>query len=92
MSTASPQDIGFTHIAPVYPPSVRMSCACCAVMRIKLSRSAMFAVSCASCDCRCEIWRGFCEGIVLIRDVDVVLRLVGLDMLNGCGSVDGVGS
>jgi hypothetical protein len=60
-----------THIAPLYPPNVRTSCACCAVMRIKLSRSAMLAVSCASCDCRCEIWRGFCDGMVLMREVEV---------------------
>jgi hypothetical protein len=48
-----------------------MSCACPAVMRIRLSRSAMFAVSCASWACRCESWRGFCEGVVLTREVGV---------------------
>ena len=29
----------------------------------------MFAVNCASWAWRCESWRGFCEGTLLIRDV-----------------------
>jgi hypothetical protein len=46
-----------TYIAPEYPPNLRILSACCAVNRIRLSMSAMLAVSCASCACRCEIWR-----------------------------------
>lgn len=29
----------------------------------------MFAVSCASWAWRCESWRGFCEGTLLMREV-----------------------
>ncbi|KAH8624397.1 hypothetical protein IG631_21136 [Alternaria alternata] len=45
-----------------------MSCAWPAVIRIRLSRSDIFAVNCASCACRCESWRGFCDGTVLRRE------------------------
>lgn len=45
-----------------------MSCAWPAVMRIRLSRSAIFAVNWASWACRCESWRGFCEGTLLMRE------------------------
>ena len=55
-------------MAHAYPPRPRMSCACCAVIRTRLSRSDMFAVNCASWAWRWEIWRGFCEGIMLRRD------------------------
>lgn len=46
-----------------------MSCAWPAVIRIRLSRSAIFAVNWASWACRCESWRGFCEGTLLMREV-----------------------
>jgi hypothetical protein len=55
-------------MAPEYPPSARMSCAWPAVIRTRLSRSAMFAVNWASCACRCDSCRGFCEGAVLRRE------------------------
>ena len=34
----------------------------------------MLAVNCASWACRCDIWRGFCEGAMLRREEDECAR------------------
>lgn len=49
-------------------------------MRTKLSRSAIFAVNCASWACKWESCRGFCEGTVLRRELAGALERGRFDM------------
>lgn len=66
-----------------------MLSACTAVMRNRFSKSAMFAVSWASWECRWESWRGFCEeGAVLMREPVLVGRWIP-DISEGFGA-DGI--
>ena len=80
------------NMPPAYPPRPLMLSACTAVMRSRFSMSAMFAVSCASCDCRCDSWRGLLEGAVERREppIDCVRGTFDIVVVDpACGAAGG---